>query len=265
MTFGGGAEGIWGKIGQLQQGEAERIVGSAVDAGINFIDTADVYSAGRSEEITGQAMTEPQAGARQRRRRDQGVRRDRRGREPARRDAQPHHLGAEGEPAPAAARPRRPVPDPRLRSGDADRGDGARARHHGRARPRALRRRLELGGVADHEGGRHRRAARPGALREPAGVLHDRRSRPRARAGADAAERGHRPDGLEPARRRLPQRQVRPRPEGRGRRPPHRVRLPAGRQGARLRRHRRDARESRPGAASRWRRSRSPGCCTSRR
>jgi aryl-alcohol dehydrogenase-like predicted oxidoreductase len=56
MTFGGGAEGIWGKIGQLQQGEAERIIGSAVDAGINFIDTADVYAAGRSEEITGQAI-----------------------------------------------------------------------------------------------------------------------------------------------------------------------------------------------------------------
>ncbi len=56
MTFGGGAEGMWGKIGQLQQGEAERIIGSAVDAGINFIDTADVYAAGRSEEITGQAL-----------------------------------------------------------------------------------------------------------------------------------------------------------------------------------------------------------------
>src|SRR6478672_13477583 len=56
MTFGGGAEGIWGKIGQLQQGEAERIIGSAIDAGINFIDTADVYAGGRSEEITGQAL-----------------------------------------------------------------------------------------------------------------------------------------------------------------------------------------------------------------
>ena len=56
MTFGGGAEGIWGKIGQLQQGDAERLIGSAVDAGINFIDTADVYAGGRSEEITGQAI-----------------------------------------------------------------------------------------------------------------------------------------------------------------------------------------------------------------
>jgi aryl-alcohol dehydrogenase-like predicted oxidoreductase len=55
MTFGGD-EGLWGKIGRLQQDEAERIVGAALDAGINFIDTADVYAGGRSEEITGQAL-----------------------------------------------------------------------------------------------------------------------------------------------------------------------------------------------------------------
>ncbi len=55
MTFGG-SEGMWAKIGQLKQGEAESIVGSAIDAGINFIDTADVYAGGRSEEITGQAL-----------------------------------------------------------------------------------------------------------------------------------------------------------------------------------------------------------------
>ncbi len=56
MTFGGDDAGIWGKIGRLQQEESERIIGSALDAGINFIDTADVYAGGRSEEITGQAL-----------------------------------------------------------------------------------------------------------------------------------------------------------------------------------------------------------------
>ena len=56
MTFGGAEEGMWGKIGRLQQEEAERIVVGALDAGINFIDTADVYAGGRSEEITGQAL-----------------------------------------------------------------------------------------------------------------------------------------------------------------------------------------------------------------
>ncbi len=55
MTFGG-EEGMWGKIGQLRRAEAEQLVGSALDAGINFIDTANVYSEGRSEEITGQAL-----------------------------------------------------------------------------------------------------------------------------------------------------------------------------------------------------------------
>src|ERR1700759_3481337 len=55
MTFGGGG-GIWKQIGDLQQGDAERLVGRALEAGINFIDTADVYSAGLSEQITGQAL-----------------------------------------------------------------------------------------------------------------------------------------------------------------------------------------------------------------
>lgn len=55
MTFGGSA-GIWGKIGDLGQADAERLVGQAIDAGINFIDTADVYAGGVSETITGQAL-----------------------------------------------------------------------------------------------------------------------------------------------------------------------------------------------------------------
>ena len=55
MTFGG-SEGMWQKIGTLQQGDAERLVGQAIDAGINFIDTADVYAGGVSEQITGQAL-----------------------------------------------------------------------------------------------------------------------------------------------------------------------------------------------------------------
>jgi len=55
MTFGGG-EGVWRKIGALQQAEAEALVGQALDAGINFIDTANVYAGGLSEQITGQAL-----------------------------------------------------------------------------------------------------------------------------------------------------------------------------------------------------------------
>ena len=55
MTFGG-SSGIWSQIGDLQQADAERLIGQAIDAGINFIDTADVYAGGVSEQITGQAL-----------------------------------------------------------------------------------------------------------------------------------------------------------------------------------------------------------------
>jgi aryl-alcohol dehydrogenase-like predicted oxidoreductase len=55
MTFGGG-EGIWSQIGALQQKEANDLVRTALDAGINFLDTANVYSDGLSEGITGQAL-----------------------------------------------------------------------------------------------------------------------------------------------------------------------------------------------------------------
>ena len=60
MTFGGegsmGGQITWSQIGNLQQDEVDRMVGRALDAGINFIDTADVYSAGQSERLTGQAL-----------------------------------------------------------------------------------------------------------------------------------------------------------------------------------------------------------------
>lgn len=56
MTFGGGDAGIWSHIGKLQQDDVDAIVRRSIEAGINFIDTANVYSAGRSEELTGQAL-----------------------------------------------------------------------------------------------------------------------------------------------------------------------------------------------------------------
>ncbi len=56
MTFGGGDEGFWGQIGRLDQPAADALVGAALDAGINFIDTANVYAAGRSEEILGRSL-----------------------------------------------------------------------------------------------------------------------------------------------------------------------------------------------------------------
>src|SRR6478672_11773904 len=55
MTFGGG-EGIQRQIGAVQQTDADTLLRTALDGGINFIDTANVYSEGLSEQITGQAL-----------------------------------------------------------------------------------------------------------------------------------------------------------------------------------------------------------------
>lgn len=55
MTFGG-SDGMWGLIGQLNQSEADALIASAVEAGVNFIDTANVYAFGESERIVGQAV-----------------------------------------------------------------------------------------------------------------------------------------------------------------------------------------------------------------
>ena len=54
MTFGG--KGFWKAIGQLPQDAADDLVARVLDAGINFIDTANVYSEGESEKILGKAL-----------------------------------------------------------------------------------------------------------------------------------------------------------------------------------------------------------------
>lgn len=54
-TFGGTNE-FFGRWGKTDVAEATRLVDVAMDAGVNFFDTADVYSQGASEEILGQAL-----------------------------------------------------------------------------------------------------------------------------------------------------------------------------------------------------------------
>ncbi len=54
MTFGG--RGMWTAIGEVPQQEVNELVKTAVEAGVNFIDTANVYSEGLSEVMTGQAI-----------------------------------------------------------------------------------------------------------------------------------------------------------------------------------------------------------------
>ena len=55
MTFGGGT-GIWQAIGRVPIDEVCTLVKKSFDAGINFIDTANVYSQGQSESLTGEAL-----------------------------------------------------------------------------------------------------------------------------------------------------------------------------------------------------------------
>jgi aryl-alcohol dehydrogenase-like predicted oxidoreductase len=55
MTFGGRG-GIFEAIGGLQQPEVDAMVSASLNAGVNFIDTANVYSAGESETMLGKAL-----------------------------------------------------------------------------------------------------------------------------------------------------------------------------------------------------------------
>jgi len=55
MTFHGGA-GFWRAIGSVDQAGSTALVGRAIEAGVNFIDTANVYSEGESEGQLGQAL-----------------------------------------------------------------------------------------------------------------------------------------------------------------------------------------------------------------
>ena len=111
----------------LDEAAAQPFFRHALDNGINFFDTADMYSLGVSEEITGRALRSmarldevviatkvnyPMSDASE----HEGP------------VAQAHHSGVRGEPQAARDRHDRSLSDPSLRSGHADRGDARRAR-----------------------------------------------------------------------------------------------------------------------------------------
>jgi aryl-alcohol dehydrogenase-like predicted oxidoreductase len=59
MTFGGATAArarVWKTIGAVDQHGADELVKVAIEAGINFFDTADVYSDGESEQTLGQSL-----------------------------------------------------------------------------------------------------------------------------------------------------------------------------------------------------------------
>ncbi len=55
MTFAPG-EGMWKSIAGVDQNGADQLLKTSVDAGVNFVDTADVYTAGESEKSLAQAI-----------------------------------------------------------------------------------------------------------------------------------------------------------------------------------------------------------------
>ena len=55
MTFGGRGQ-MWETIGGLDQPAVDGLVHRALDAGVNFFDTADVYASGESETMLGKAL-----------------------------------------------------------------------------------------------------------------------------------------------------------------------------------------------------------------
>ena len=123
----------------------------ALEAGINFFDTANVYSLGTSEEIIGRALKDFA-------RRDEVViatkvlRQDARRPERPRPVAQGDHERDRRQPAAARHRLRRPLPDPPLGRRHADRGDARGAARRREGRQGALHRRVVDVGVAVHEG-----------------------------------------------------------------------------------------------------------------
>ncbi len=175
MTFGG-EEGMWGKIGQLRQAEAEQLVGSALDAGINFIDTANVYSEGRSEEITGQALKNlkiprenvvvatkvfGETGT-------AGVN--------SRGSSRYHIMGSVKESLRRLQLDHIDLYQLPLRSGDADRRDAIGPGYPGTAGACALHRCFKLGGLANRQSAGHRGTPWTLALCFSAGLLHDCRA-----------------------------------------------------------------------------------------
>jgi aryl-alcohol dehydrogenase-like predicted oxidoreductase len=56
MTFGSSANPIFASVYKVDQAGADALVGRAIDAGVNFFNSADVYAEGNSERILGKAI-----------------------------------------------------------------------------------------------------------------------------------------------------------------------------------------------------------------
>ena len=195
--------------------EADRRTSEAIyrrcrEAGINFFDCANVYSSGEAERILGEIIPEE---------RDRLIVTTKVG-------------GAMGEGPNQDGLSRRHLIQQceqslrRLNTGwidvyfahrfdtlVPDRGNAARLRHADPAGQGAVSGRQQLGGLADRQGPRHQRPARP--ERHPGHAAHVQPGEApgRGRAVPPGARRGHGSDGLQPAGRGRADREIRPHAE----------------------------------------------------
>ncbi len=245
----------------LDEEAAEPIVRTAVEGGINFYDTADVYNGGESEVLTGRLLRRLFGMREEYVARDQGQRPYDARRERAGAVAQAHHGVDRRLAAAAGAGLRRPVPDPSVRSehsGGGDDGRPARRRHGGQGA-------LPRGQFDVRLAVREAAVGRADAVRVDAEPLQPDLSR--GGAGDDPAvhRSGGRRDPVEPAGPGDADRQPDPRrrqaddscPDRLVRRQPVQAR-------ARLRRDRASRSRSRRPAGCRPHRWRWRGCCTGR-
>ena len=195
-TFGGKGP-LFNAWGDTDVAQARRLIDLCLDAGLNFFDTADVYSDGASETILGAAL----AGQTRSRRafdEDHAARRHRS--ERRRRVAAPS--GSRSRPRAAAARHRlhRSASAASLRRADAARLGDVDARRSRARRQGAVHRRFEFLRLAADEVAGSRGPLRLREVRRAPGVLLADRAR--LRVGADAARPrpGHRRRGVESAR-----------------------------------------------------------------
>ena len=193
---------MFGAWGNTDHDDSIRIIHRALDAGINFIDTADVYSRGESEEIVGKAL----AGGR----RDDVVLATKfhgpMGDDPNQRGqlAALDHPRGRGLPAAAAA----PTGSTSTRSTAPTRTPTS-TRRSARSPTSSRQGKVRYIGSstfparADRRGAVGRARPRPRALRLRAAAVLDPRARHRGRRAADVPALRHGRDPVEPARRRL--------------------------------------------------------------
>ena len=187
MTFGG--KRPFTKVGTTGAADAARQIDLCIDAGINLIDTANVYSAGVSEEIIGEALGGKRKGdvliATKARMRDRR-RRQRRG--PVAPSSDPR---VRGQPEAAEDRRHRHLLYASLGRRDAARGDAVGARYPHQPGQGPLRRLLQLLGLAHHEGARRSPSARACRASSPSrSTTRCKRARPNTSCCRSRSTRG---------------------------------------------------------------------------